>query len=107
MACLPCRVSGYRRYSIMSGQPAFFCGCKGDEANGKRYLLMGAVSGCTGCIREENSLRGLALMLFDEGDYERAYRHLNASIGNANSYGAWLLNIRASTLQPIILPCTM
>ena len=84
-----------------------FLRMQGDEANGKRYLFMGAVSGCTGCIREENSLRGLVLMLFDEGDYERAYRHLNASIGNANSYGAWLRNIRASTLQPIILPCTM
>ena len=47
------------------------------------------------------------IMLFDEGDYERDYRYLNVSIGNANSYGAWLLNIRASTLQPIILPCTM
>lgn len=91
----------------MSGQPAFFCGCKGDEANGKPYLLMDAVSGCTGCIREENSLRGLALMLFDEGDYECDYRYLNVSIGNAYSYGAWLRNIRASTLQPIILPCAM
>lgn len=100
---LPALKPGDRRYSIQTSQLAFFYGCKGDMGRKKQYLLLSAISDQAGCIREENSLRELASMLFDEGDYERAYKYLNVSINNANSYGTRLRNTQASMLMPKIL----
>lgn len=104
-------ISGYlsklkpeqHQYGILASQLAFFYKCKNDKKNQKKYLLLSAISDQIGCIKEENSLRELALLLFEEGNYRQAYKYLNLSINNANFYGTRLRNIQASRLIPDII----
>lgn len=100
---LPKLTPDQHQYGILTSQLAFFYKCKKDQENQKRYLLLSAISDQIGCIKEENSLRELALLLFEEGNYKRAYNYLNRSIDNANFYGTRLRNIQASRLVPDII----
>lgn len=95
--------SGEREYSIITSTIAFFYGSLGDKVNQKKYLLLCAISDVKGCIRENNSLRELASLLFDEGDYDHAYNYLQASIEDAGFYGSRLRNLQASQLIPKIV----
>ena len=95
--------SGEREYSIVTSTIAFFYGTLGDKKQQKKYLLLCAISDVRGCIRENNSLRELASLLFDEGDYDHAYNYLQASIEDAGFYGSRLRNIQASQLIPKIV----
>ena len=95
--------SGEREYSIITSTIAFLYGTLGDKANQKKYLLLCAISDVRGCIRENNSLRELASLLFDEGDYDHAYNYLQASIEDAGFYGSRLRNLQASQLIPKIV----
>ncbi|MGI6243524.1 MAG: DUF6377 domain-containing protein [Prevotella sp.] len=95
--------SGEREYSIVTSTIAFFYGTQGDKVNQKKYLLLCAISDVKGCIRENNSLRELASLLFDEGDYDHAYNYLQASIEDAGFYGSRLRNLQASQLIPKIV----
>jgi cell division protein FtsB len=95
--------SGEREYSIITSTIAFLYGTLGDKVNQKKYLLLCAISDVKGCIRENNSLRELASLLFDEGDYDHAYNYLQASIEDAGFYGSRLRNLQASQLIPKIV----
>lgn len=101
--CLPKYKSGERNYSILTSTLAFFYRCKSDTLQQRKYLIKSAISDLEGAIRENNSMRELALMLFDEGDMERAYKYLNTSIEDANYYGTRLRSIQATQLLPQIL----
>lgn len=101
--CLPKYKSGERNYSILTSTLAFFYRCKSDTLQQRKYLIKSAISDLEGAIRENNSMRELALMLFDEGDMERAYKYLNTSIEDANYYGTRLRSIQAAQLLPQIL----
>lgn len=92
--------SGNRDYSILTSMIAYFYYKLDEPANRKRYLLLSAISDVQGVVMENNSLRELSSMLFDEGDYDRAYRYLNRSIEDATFYGTRLRNIQASQLIP-------
>ncbi len=101
--CLPKYKSGDRNYSILTNTLAFFYRCKEDSQQQRRYLVLSAISDLEGSIRENNSLRELALTLFVEGDTELAYKCLNTSIEDANFYGTRLRSIQAAQLLPQIL----
>lgn len=95
--------SGDRRYSILTSTLAFFYDCKKDTVSHRTYLIKSAMSDLQGAIRENNSMRELSSLLFDEGDVERAYRYLNVSIEDASFYGTRLRNTQASQLIPQIV----
>lgn len=95
--------SGTRDFSIVTSDLAYYYACKKDAPMRRRYLLLSAISDVQGSIRENNSLRELASLLFDEGDYDRAYKYINAAIGDANYYGTRLRNNQAAMLMPKII----
>ncbi len=95
--------SGERNYSIATSILAYFYSKIGDTTTQKHYLLLCAISDVEGCIRENNSLRQLASLLFDKGDLNHAYDYLSASIQDANFYGTRLRNMQASQLIPKIV----
>ncbi len=95
--------SGERNYSIAVSTLAYFYSQLKDRQQQKRYLLLCAISDVKGCIKENNSLRELASLLFDEGDLDHAYDYINASILDANFYGTRLRNIQAAQLIPKIV----
>lgn len=92
--------SGDREYSVITSTLAFFCRCLGDTDSQERYLILCAISDVSGAVRENNSLRELSSLLFDKGDYDRAYFYLNHSIIDATFYGTRLRTSQASQLIP-------
>lgn len=95
--------SGDRNYAIVASTLAYFYQLKGDSARREHYLLLSAISDVRGAVRENISLRSLSLMLFDEGDLDRAFNYLNASINDAVFYGTRLRNIQSVQLAPLII----
>lgn len=94
---------GTRDYSILTSDLAHFYFYKNDNKMRKHYLLLSAISDVQGAIRENNSLRNLASLLMDEGDYDRAYRYINVSINDALFYGTRLRNVQTVKLEPKII----
>lgn len=63
-------------------------GLAGDTANRKKQLLISAISDIKTAVREYVSLRELALMLYQEGDLDRAYRFLTMAVDDASKCNA-------------------
>ena len=77
-------------------------GEKGDYDKQKEYLTVSAIADVKSCIKENISLRALAVLLFQEGDLQRANRYVKKSLDDANFYNARLRNIQTSKVLPII-----
>ncbi len=92
-----------RDYSILTSTIAFLYGTLNNKQMQKRYLLLSAINDAKNCIRENNSLRELASLLFDEGDINHAYKYLNVSIQDANFYGTRLRNAQVAQFVPKII----
>lgn len=56
---------------------------KGDRENEKRYLILSAIGDLKSGIREYTSLRKLAVMLYDDGDIDRAYTYMTRCMDDA------------------------
>lgn len=95
--------SGDRTYSILTSTIAFIYSIAGDREQQKRFLILSAESDLEGGIRENTSLRVLSSLLFDEGDFDRAYRYLNCCISDASFYGARIRRQQVSALMPQVL----
>lgn len=63
-------------------------GLVNDVYNQKRQLMISAISDMKSAVREYVSLRQLALLLYKEGDLERAYRFLTLAIDDATKSNA-------------------
>ncbi len=71
------------------------------------YLIESAMGDLRSSAKENNSLRLLSVILFEQGDIERAYDYLNISIEDANFYGTRLRNIQNSHILPRIFSAYM
>lgn len=94
---------GTRDFSIITSDLAYFYACINDQKQRRHYLLLSAISDTQGAVRENNSLRELASLLMDEGDYDRAYRYINICVKDALFYGTRLRNMQTTKLIPKII----
>jgi len=77
--------------------------CKtGDRENQKKQLLTSAISDMKSAVREYASLRQLAILLYEEGDLDRAYRFLTIAIDDASKCNARHRIIELSNAYPKI-----
>lgn len=74
----------------------------GDEANYKRYLLISAIDDLRSGVREYVSPRQLAVLLYNEGDLERAYHLLRLCLDDATSSGSRLRIFEINETFPLI-----
>ncbi len=58
-------------------------GGKGDRENEKKHLALSAIGDLKSGIREYTSLRKLAVMLYNEGDIDRAYAYMTRCMDDA------------------------
>lgn len=93
---------GTRAYAIVASSLAFCYELVPEGELRKEYLIRSAISDLRGAVRENESLRQLALLLFKEGDIDRAHRYISISIADANFYNARLRCIEAANTYPII-----
>lgn len=91
------RAMGYVAYSI-----ADIYHSVNDREREKRFLIISAISDLKNSVKEYISLRRLALILYEEGDVEHAYRYMRKSLEDATFCKAKLRIFEVSDLLPII-----
>ena len=95
--------SGDRNYSIITSTLAFCYDKLKQPKQRERYLLLSAISDLQGAIRENNSMRELAKVQFDRGDFARAFNYMNVSLNDAAFYGTRLRSLQVGQLIPEVL----
>lgn len=75
---------------------------KGDRMMQERYLALSAACDLRNGVREYLSLQQLAMMLYRDGDIDRAYRYIHRSISDATACNAKLRMLEMSEMLPII-----
>lgn len=73
-----------------------------DYTNQKKYLLISSISDIKSAVREYVSLRQLALMLYKEGDLDRAYKFLSIAVSDASKCNARQRIIELNESYPMI-----
>lgn len=91
-----------REFSILNSILAYLYQEKKDRDKEKFYLAKSAISDMHAAVKENISLRTLAILLFDDGDTERANLYIKQSLEDANFYNARLRNIQIARVLPII-----
>lgn len=86
------------RYYVLSE----IYGKQGNSAKQKGYLAMAAISDLHNSIREYIALRKLAILLYTEGDIDRAYTYIKRCIDDANACNARQRILEVSQALPII-----
>ena len=102
LSFLPQVDSGTRDYAVLTSILAFLYECMGNDEMRKVYLIKSALSDIQAVVKENNSLRTLAEILYEEGQIARADLYVKTSMEDANFYNARLRNLQASKMLPII-----
>ena len=75
---------------------------KGDKEKEKKYLIVSAMADMKTAVREYISLRKLAVLLYQEGDIERAYSYVKICMEDAAACNARLRKLEILEIFPII-----
>ncbi len=75
---------------------------KGEEDEGIYYLAVSATNDIKNAVKSYKSLQRLSILLYEQGDIDRAYRYIQCAIEDANSSGSGFRIIEASNIIPII-----
>ena len=75
---------------------------QGNRDMWRKYLTLSAICDITNGVREYLSLQALAKMLYEDGDYNRAYRYIHHSIADATACNAKMRMLEMSESLPII-----
>lgn len=102
LSYLPQVSTDTRNYAVLTSILAFVYECSGRTEARKEYLIKSAISDVKAVVKENNSLRALSELLYQEGQIERADHYVKVSMEDANVYNARLRNVQASKMLPII-----
>ena len=75
---------------------------KGDKEKEKEYLIVSAMADMKTAVRKYISLRKLAVLLYQEGDIERAYSYVKICMEDAAACNARLRKLEILEIFPII-----
>lgn len=75
---------------------------KGDKEKEKEYLIVSAMADMKTAVREYISLRKFAVLLYQEGDIERAYSYVKICMEDAAACNARLRKLEILEIFPII-----
>lgn len=75
---------------------------KGDKEKEKEYLIVSTMADMKTAVREYISLRKLAVLLYQEGDIERAYSYVKICMEDAAACNARLRKLEILEIFPII-----
>lgn len=74
----------------------------GDAEKREEYLIRSVMSDISSATKENSSMLQLAILLYNKGHVERAYRYIKAALEDANYYNARFRNLQVSKSLPII-----
>lgn len=90
-----------RAYAIYTSIMSLLYYRKGDIETHKEYLALSAIADVRAAIKENTSMRSLAVNVLNAGDVERANLYIKKSMDDANFYNARLRNIQISKVYPV------
>lgn len=102
LSILPTLTPDTRNYAVTTSLLAYLYELKVDVDKQKEYLAVSALADIQGVIMENTSLRTLAMLLFNDGDVQRANIYIKKCMDDANFFNASLRNLQTSRLLPII-----
>ena len=74
----------------------------GNKEQAKHYLTIASIADLKNAIREYIALRELAVLLYEEGDVERAYKYMECAAQDAMAGSERVRSIEASTAFPVV-----
>lgn len=75
----------------------------GDTEKEKHYLIISALADLQGAVREYISLRDLALLLYKEGDIDRAFKYMECAVQDASDGNARARSIEVGSTYPVVV----
>ena len=91
-----------REYAVITSILAFINQYDNQIEERKENLARSAIADIKAVVKENNSLRALAEILYEEGAVARANRYMKKSMTDASFYNARLRNVQASKMLPVI-----
>lgn len=74
----------------------------GDREKEKEYLTISSINDLKSAVREYISLRKLGILLYEDGDIDRAYRYIKLSLEDAIASNARVRTLEISEMLPLI-----
>jgi len=90
-----------RAYAIYTSIMSLLYYRMGQLETHKEYLAISAIADIRAVVKENTSMRSLAVNLLNDGDVERANAYIKKSMEDANFYNARLRNIQISKVYPV------
>lgn len=100
--CMHKTASDTREYAILTSILAFTYQMSNRLELQKVSLTESAIADIKGVVKENNSLRALSELLYEEGALDRANKYMKKSMADASFYNARLRNVQASKMLPVI-----
>ncbi|WP_282121945.1 DUF6377 domain-containing protein [Algibacter mikhailovii] len=93
--------SGTRDFSYAAFEHTYYLSNE-NSSERKEYLIKSAISDIQGSIKDNASLTSLSVMLFEEGDVDRAHNYIDFSFEDAKFYNSKLRLLNISDVLPVI-----
>ena len=68
----------------------------------KKYLILAAITDIKVAVKENEALLSLAMLVYKEGDINRAYNYVQVALDDANFYNSRFRNTVIARIQPIV-----
>ncbi|MDR0412599.1 MAG: DUF6377 domain-containing protein [Dysgonamonadaceae bacterium] len=91
-----------RDYAILTSLIANLYDLRGEEEKRKVFLAKSAIADIKASVKENTSIRLLALSLLNDNDLSRSNQYIKKSLEDANFYNARLRNVQIAKILPLI-----
>ncbi|QDO95511.1 transcriptional regulator [Formosa sediminum] len=75
---------------------------EGNRINQKKYLILSAISDIQASVKDNASMSNLAVILFEEGDVDKAHNYISFTFEDAKFYNSKLRFLDISNVLPVI-----
>ncbi len=95
-------VDGQNEEAVFAVTRAQIYRALGDTQKEKHYLIISSLADLKGAIREYISLRDLALLLYKNGDINRAFRYMECAVNDASDGSVRIRSMEVSLTYPVV-----
>ena len=95
-------VPGTAQYASSTAILAFLYRLQGNPKEERRFRILSAIADIEAVVKENTSLTELAVLLYDEGQIERANAYIAYAMTDANFFNARQRKIEIAKIYPII-----
>ena len=93
---------GSRGFALATFERSLLYEWNGEFAKQKEYLILSAISDIQASVKDNASMGILSMILFEEGDVDRAHRYINFSYDDAEFYNSRIRFFYIANSMPLI-----